>query len=415
MLYLQHISGQRKVRVCNTHPAIITYDLHVHGMRMQFCCTTKPYCARACAKAKLHAPANLIGIRCKCFAACFVSTEEISANNMHLYLIASFLSTVLLCVLIISTPSSWAQQNGDLRLVDGDTTNEGRVEVYYDDQWGTVCDDSWNFRDADVVCRQLGYERAQEIHYRAKFGEGSGPIWLDDLECGNQAESIVECRHGGWGEHNCRHSEDAGVNCKRIVPTKPASMPVRLSCPRHSQDGSCQVCSNKQQTYPGECTPQAAVEGIVEAHYDDEWKPVSLYGWNSKSAQIVCNELGYPLALGSPTLDELWTNWHTLYCEPSDSDTALTFGSGALGIGTPKPLCSDDEIKENNNFRQRMNGTWLKELDCTGGERRLLDCYFREFGPNSNPTLQVATVRCGFKPHHSCSSENKEVRYHELV
>ncbi len=50
---------------------------------------------------------------------------------------------------------------GEVRLVNGDRTGgrgrEGQVQICFGGQWGTVCDDSWDYRDAEVVCRQLGF------------------------------------------------------------------------------------------------------------------------------------------------------------------------------------------------------------------------------------------------------------------
>ena len=47
--------------------------------------------------------------------------------------------------------------HGDIRLVDGSMISEGRVEVCFNDSWGTVCDDYWSTVDANVLCKQIGY------------------------------------------------------------------------------------------------------------------------------------------------------------------------------------------------------------------------------------------------------------------
>ena len=90
----------------------------------------------------------------------------------------------------------------------------GRIEVLFNGTWGTICDHWWNLRDAEVVCRQLGYEGAVGALQRAIFGQGTGQIWLYDVDCLGHEKSLSECAHHGWGIHSCGHSEDAGVHCR---------------------------------------------------------------------------------------------------------------------------------------------------------------------------------------------------------
>ena len=104
---------------------------------------------------------------------------------------------------------------GDIRLVDGTHMYEGRVEVCVNNQWGTVCDDSWDTSDAEVVCRQLGYNLTDDaVAYRyAYFGQGTGPIWLDNVQCTGSETHLVNCTNHGIGIGNCAHEEDASVLC----------------------------------------------------------------------------------------------------------------------------------------------------------------------------------------------------------
>ena len=87
------------------------------------------------------------------------------------------------------------------------------MEVYHNGEWGTVCDDLWDINDAQVVCRQLGFSGAITARSQAYYGEGSGQIWLNDVNCVGTELTIGECSHRGWGIEDCSHSEDAGVKC----------------------------------------------------------------------------------------------------------------------------------------------------------------------------------------------------------
>ena len=85
--------------------------------------------------------------------------------------------------------------------------------MFYNGTWGTVCDDSWDLTDAGVVCRELGFPGANSAPQSAHFGQGSGQIWLDNVNCAGDEASIRNCQHSGWGTHNCVHGEDASVIC----------------------------------------------------------------------------------------------------------------------------------------------------------------------------------------------------------
>lgn len=93
----------------------------------------------------------------------------------------------------------------------------GRVEVYHDGQWGTVCDDYWDLKDAAVLCKQLGFDGAATAYKNAEFGQGSGPIHMDDVHCKGTEKSLRNCFFNGWGDNDCGHNEDAGVECSKSV------------------------------------------------------------------------------------------------------------------------------------------------------------------------------------------------------
>ena len=85
--------------------------------------------------------------------------------------------------------------------------------MYFDGEWGTVCDDGWNNSDATVVCRQLGFYSSVRAYGSALYGQGIGPIWLSRLSCIGNESSLTDCAQTNVGTKNCTHSDDAGVNC----------------------------------------------------------------------------------------------------------------------------------------------------------------------------------------------------------
>ena len=101
-----------------------------------------------------------------------------------------------------------------VKLVGGSSYNEGRVEVNYNGEWGTVCDDGWDDTDAGVVCRQLGLGLSGTAIGSAGFGQGSGPILLDSVFCNGSEPVLARCVHPGISViASCNHTNDAGVRC----------------------------------------------------------------------------------------------------------------------------------------------------------------------------------------------------------
>ncbi|XP_071482224.1 scavenger receptor cysteine-rich domain-containing protein DMBT1-like [Diadema antillarum] len=171
----------------------------------------------------------------------------------------------------VASPPSYSDtvtvpEIGAVRLVDGSRSYEGRVEIFYDSQWGTVCDDGWDILDASVVCRQLGFANATDAFEWAFFGGGppTQPIYLDDMRCRGNETELVECEHNGWGTDSCYHHEDAGVRC--YIEYNEGD--VRLSDGPTSRDGR------------------------LEIYHNNEWGTVCSTTWGPEEAEVTCRQLG---------------------------------------------------------------------------------------------------------------------------
>ncbi|XP_032550543.1 neurotrypsin-like isoform X2 [Chiroxiphia lanceolata] len=151
-----------------------------------------------------------------------------------------------------------------LRIVGGKESFEGRVEVYHNGKWGTICDDQWDDRDAEVVCRQLGLSGTPKALSWAHYGQGSGPILLDEVQCSGNELSLDQCKKSDWGQQNCDHIEDAGVSCDPFT------------------EGSVRLAGGRSPS-----------EGRVEVYYNGDWGTVCDDGWTDLGAQVVCRQLGF--------------------------------------------------------------------------------------------------------------------------
>ncbi|XP_027520246.1 scavenger receptor cysteine-rich domain-containing group B protein [Corapipo altera] len=177
------------------------------------------------------------------------------------------------------------QESGGVRLANGNGSCRGRVEVRHRGTWGTVCDDDWDFPDAQVVCRQLGCGAALAATVLGSFGYGSGPVLLDNVGCGGGEARLADCFHLGWGQHNCGHHEDAGVICRGADDAgdhfQEATATTTTLVPTRPREGSLRLVNGSHRC-----------EGRVEMFYLSQWGTVCDDAWDLRDAKVVCRQVG---------------------------------------------------------------------------------------------------------------------------
>uniref|UniRef100_A0A671THX8 protein-lysine 6-oxidase n=1 Tax=Sparus aurata TaxID=8175 RepID=A0A671THX8_SPAAU len=293
-------------------------------------------------------------------------TDFIPAAHFHFHhpvffsfpsrmLCLSSLSTLLLLLLIYPPPLS--AQGVQLRLagVGRRGANEGRLEVYYNGAWGTVCDDEVDLNLANVVCRQLGFQRGFTWAHSAKFGQGQGLIWLDNVRCRGSEASIADCQSNGWGINDCTHAEDLGVICS--PERRPGSPP-----------GSAHLEEARLRPVLSGNNGGLVTEGVLEVKNAGRWRHVCNNGWDLSSSRVVCGMLGFPdaEAFDQNAYRKLW-------------DSKLADPSSRLRTQISK------------------KAYWVEKVQCKGAEISLAQCQAQLSLPRSDVPCSGgmhAVVRC---------------------
>ncbi|KAF1564063.1 hypothetical protein FQV10_0015981, partial [Eudyptes schlegeli] len=290
-----------------------------------------------------------------------------------------------------------------IRLVNGTKRCAGRVELYHDGIWGTICDDNWDLSDANVVCKQLGCGHAIKAFASAHYGKGSGQIWLDDVNCTGAESDLWACPSRAWGQHNCQHKEDAGVLCSEFLALRLVNgndCAGRLEVFYNGTWGS--ICSNRMSQLTAitvckhlncgdggeiatdfkygrgsgpmwldhiECTEQHSSLWQCQS---DPWDPQSCDN-RAEETHISCTDREKLRVIGGKDgcsgRVEIWHqgSWGTV-CDNSWDVADANVVCRQLGCGSAVSALSEAA------FGEGTGPIWLEEVHCKGTELSLWDC-----------------------------------------
>ncbi|XP_072166970.1 CD5 antigen-like [Diadema setosum] len=292
-----------------------------------------------------------------------------------------------------------AYYEGNVRLVGGHVSHEGRVEVYHNSRWATVCDDTWDLQDAAVVCRQLGFPEALTATTHAFFGEGnSSQAILTSFSCSGSEDMLQDCSYLETS-YLCGHYEDAGVVCS---------------------DG---IDSQGKLRLAGGSTPK---EGRVEIYHGGEWGTIcDDSSWARKDAMVACRQLGFDgvkyTYLFFSGLDQRRNHLSDVECTGHESriedcshsgwgstcsiglEAEIECSGGSYAqeydvrlVGGPSPQAGRVEIFHDNSWGTICDNSWSSteaEVVCDQLGYDEVDVALEYFGPGDG-AIHVSSLSC---------------------
>ncbi|XP_015110606.1 uncharacterized protein LOC107036887 isoform X2 [Diachasma alloeum] len=251
-----------------------------------------------------------------------------------------------------------------IRLRGSKAPNEGRVEVKVLGHWGQVCDDGFGMIDAEVICKELGFNLgALEVRPGGFFGNMDPPtvFMVDQLKCRGNETSLRECDFNGWGVHDCSPEEAVGVVCKTAQDTckdgewKCDNSPTCIRTPFICDE--VVDCPDGSDESPSHCEAPFEIrlvngshstEGRVEVRHHGVWGTVCDDDFTHAAAKVICRALGY--------------------------------GGSAVA-------------KKNGYFGAGEGPIWLDEVVCYGNETQLYHCEHDHWGEsNCNHDEDVGVI-----------------------
>ena len=201
-----------------------------------------------------------------------------------------------------------------LRLINGggDDSTVNIVHVKINGTWGGICDDGFSINEANVICRQLGYDLGAEI---VKTGQGNNHedhISLYDMTCTGDEPHISDCHFGDHSAHNhiCVGTEKAGIKCRKAEKKcdegefhckNKECINVNDLCDGtphcgDQSDEETSLCSKPFQIRLVGGPSQNGRVGRVEIRHKGVWGTVCDDNFHNEEAKVVCRMMGFPTA-----------------------------------------------------------------------------------------------------------------------